>query len=104
MNYYDVQISFVVGDRTINDQILGATDVRTFSPAGGHGPHLLVITVPDGTSIRYNLDKILYWQVHEHETYEEQEARTSKIVYSRGNNIFRNDYSNFIPKEESSDE
>ena len=104
MNYYDIQISFVAGDRIISDQVLGATDAHTFCPTAGIGPHLLVITVPDGTSVRYNLDKILYWQVHAHETDAERTARVSRIVYSREDDLFQTDYSNFIQKEEPSDE
>ena len=100
MNYYDVQISFMAGDRLVNDQILAATWAGTETK--GY-TETLVVTCPDGATIRYNLDKILYWQVRSHETDEERKERVSRIGYARDDDIFQTDYSKFI-KEEPEDE
>lgn len=103
MNYYDVQISSVVGDSIVNDIMLGVTGATTHCPMAGPGPYLLVITCPDGTTVRYNLDKVLYWQVREHENVQERAIRQSKINYTKWESSFETDYSKFI-KEEPSDE
>ena len=102
-HYYDVQISSIVGDSIVNDIMLGVTGATTQCPVAWSAPSLLVITCPDGTTVRYNLDKVLYWQVREHENAQEREIRQSKIGYTKWEASFETDYSKFI-KEETNDE
>ena len=100
MNYYDVQISFMAGDRLVSDQLLGVTGAYTVSGNNGAEPRVLVITTPDGTTSRYNLAKILYWQVHAHETELARRARVSNINYDSDHDMYQTDYSAFIKEEE----
>lgn len=103
MNYYDVLITFVAGKAIVSDHILGVTSAVTMSGSDGK-PHTLVVTIPDGSTLRYNLDKILYWQVHAHETKSERAERTGKISFDKDGNIYQTDYSKFIPDENTEEE